>query len=57
MMAMRLRDKDVCLQSTIHNTAKNGGKDIHRPQAVIVYNFLMGGIDRTDEAMLGWDMG
>ena len=57
IMALRWRDKkDVCLMSTIHNTSTvmvhtKGGKDIMKPQVVMVYNNTMGGVDRADQSM------
>ncbi|CAH2225449.1 Hypothetical predicted protein [Pelobates cultripes] len=53
MMALRWRDKkDVCLMSTVHNTSTvmartKGGKEIMKPQVVIVYNNTMGGVDMS----------
>ena len=57
MLALRWRDKkDVCLMSTIHNTATvmvhtKGGKDVLKPQLALDYNNTMGGVDRADQAM------
>ncbi|XP_068089543.1 piggyBac transposable element-derived protein 4-like [Hyperolius riggenbachi] len=55
IMALRWRDKkDVCLLSTVHNTATTmvhtrGGKDILKPQVVMDYNHTMGGVDKADQ--------
>jgi len=57
MMALRWKDKkEVCILSTVHNTAcsvvkSRGEKEVQKPAAVLDYNHTMGGIDEADHEL------
>lgn len=52
IMVLRWRDKKaVCLLSTVHNTATTIVKKGSKGLRLCDYNFRMGGVDRTDQAI------